>query len=70
MADKTLICKDCSSEFIFAEGEQQFYKEMGFENEPLRCPECRKARKAAKRGNRSGNNGTGRNPGRPFGKRW
>ena len=49
MSDKTLICKDCNSEFLFTEGEQAFYKEKGFENEPQRCPECRKARKAQRR---------------------
>ena len=45
MADKTLTCRDCGSEFVFTEGEQEFYKEKGFENEPTRCPACRKARK-------------------------
>ena len=45
MADKTLICKDCGAEFIFSEGEQEFFKEKGFENDPVRCTECRKARK-------------------------
>ncbi|MEA5003586.1 MAG: zinc-ribbon domain-containing protein [Christensenella sp.] len=45
MADKTLICKDCGSEFVFTEGEQEFFKEKGFDNEPVRCPNCRKARK-------------------------
>jgi DNA-directed RNA polymerase subunit RPC12/RpoP len=45
MADKTIVCKDCGKEFVFTEGEQEFYKEKGFENEPQRCPECRKARK-------------------------
>ncbi|AFS79609.1 hypothetical protein Curi_c26140 [Gottschalkia acidurici 9a] len=45
MADKTIKCKDCSNEFIFTEGEQEFYKEKGFTNEPQRCPECRKAKK-------------------------
>ena len=48
MADKTLSCKDCNSEFVFTEGEQAFYKEKGFENEPQRCPECRKARKQSR----------------------
>ena len=43
--DKTIICKDCSKEFIFSEGEQAFYKEKGFDNEPVRCPDCRRARK-------------------------
>jgi hypothetical protein len=45
MADKNLVCKDCGKEFVFTEGEQAFYKEKGFENEPQRCSECRKARK-------------------------
>lgn len=45
MADKDLTCKDCGNTFVFTEGEQAFYKEKGFENEPQRCPECRKARK-------------------------
>lgn len=46
MADKTLSCKDCGADFVFTDGEQQFYAEKGFTNEPVRCPECRKARKA------------------------
>jgi hypothetical protein len=45
MADKTLVCKDCGKEFIFSESEQAFYKEKGFDNEPQRCAECRKAKK-------------------------
>ncbi len=45
MGDKTLKCKDCGSDFVFTEGEQAFYKEKGFENEPQRCPDCRRARK-------------------------
>ena len=48
MADKTIVCKDCGREFVFTEGEQEFYKEKGFENDPVRCPECRKKRKAEK----------------------
>ena len=49
MADKTLVCKDCGADFVFTEGEQQFYAEKGFDNEPQRGPDCRKARKAARR---------------------
>ncbi len=45
MADKTLVCKDCGAEFVFTESEQAFYKEKGFDNEPLRCAPCRKQRK-------------------------
>lgn len=54
MADKNLTCKDCGVEFVFTEGEQAFYAEKGFENEPQRCPDCRRARKQA-RNNRSSN---------------
>lgn len=45
MEDKKVICKDCGCEFIFTVGEQTFYQEKGFENEPQRCPECRAERK-------------------------
>ena len=50
MADKTIICKECNSEFVFTENEQAFYQEKGFQNEPQRCPECRAAAKAKRRG--------------------
>lgn len=50
--DKTLTCKDCGKEFVFTAGEQEFYAEKGFVNEPLRCKECRDARKAAARSER------------------
>ena len=39
--DKTLVCKDCGNEFVFTAGEQEFYAEKGFTNEPQRCKECR-----------------------------
>ena len=44
--DKTMVCKDCGAEFIFTAGEQEFYAEKGFQNEPTRCKDCRMARKA------------------------
>lgn len=50
--DKTLVCKECGKEFVFTAGEQEFYTERGFQNEPQRCRECRNARKAAARGPR------------------
>lgn len=43
--DKTLICKDCGQEFTFTAGEQEFYAEKGFTNEPQRCKSCRSAKK-------------------------
>ena len=48
--DKTLICKDCGNEFVFTAGEQEFYAEKGFTNEPQRCSVCRAARKNNSRG--------------------
>ncbi|HBT18983.1 MAG TPA: cytochrome C551 [Clostridiaceae bacterium] len=48
MEDKKIMCRDCGNEFTFTVGEQEFYKEKGFENEPVRCPDCRRARKAEK----------------------
>lgn len=49
--DKTLVCRDCGKEFVFTVGEQEFYKEKGFENDPARCPDCRKIKKSQKRNN-------------------
>ncbi|WP_010248683.1 zinc-ribbon domain-containing protein [Acetivibrio cellulolyticus] len=50
MADKTLVCKSCSAEFLFTEGEQNFFKEKGFQNEPQRCLSCRTKIKSQRRG--------------------
>ena len=47
--DKTLVCKECGAEFVFTAGEQEFYAERGFQNEPQRCKACRDARKNAAR---------------------
>lgn len=43
--DKNLSCVDCGAEFVFSASEQEFYAEKGFQNEPKRCADCRKARK-------------------------
>ena len=50
--DKNLVCKECGNEFVFTAGEQAFYAERGFQNEPQRCKNCRDARKNATRGPR------------------
>ncbi len=47
--DKTLVCKECGNEFIFTVGEQEFYAEKGFVNDPPRSKPCRDARKNAGR---------------------
>lgn len=48
--DKTLKCKECGCDFVFTAGEQAFYAEKGFENEPARCRDCRTARKRSREG--------------------
>ncbi len=35
-----LICRDCGRQFLFTEGEQEFYERLGF-NHPSRCRDCR-----------------------------
>lgn len=55
---RTIKCKDCGNDFIFTEAEQAFYKEKGFDNEPVRCPDCRKARKAQRNNGGYGENRT------------
>ncbi|MEY8382985.1 zinc-ribbon domain-containing protein [Christensenellaceae bacterium 44-20] len=50
MRDKMLVCRDCGNEFVFTKAEQLFFREKGFEKEPVRCPACRKARRQEKAG--------------------
>jgi CxxC-x17-CxxC domain-containing protein len=55
--DKLLTCRDCGSSFTFSEGEQEFFAQKGFTNEPSRCPDCRSARKNERRGASDGRSG-------------
>lgn len=48
--DKTLVCRDCGNEFTFTAGEQEFYEQKGFTNEPQRCRDCRQSRKQQRGG--------------------
>lgn len=57
--DKTLTCRDCGAAFTFTAGEQDFYAQKGFDNEPTRCPGCRSARKAERGGGGGGYGGGG-----------
>ena len=43
--DIELVCEDCKQPFVFTAGEQEFYAEKGFQNQPKRCKACRDARK-------------------------
>jgi hypothetical protein len=52
--DRVLRCAECNAEFIFTAGEQMFFADKGFKNEPKRCKSC-KANRAAGHGNSNGN---------------
>lgn len=43
--DRTLVCADCGNEFTFSAGEQAFFAERGFTNDPKRCIPCRSQRR-------------------------
>jgi CxxC-x17-CxxC domain-containing protein len=44
--DKVLKCIDCGSDFIFTAGEQLFFHDKQFKNEPKRCKACKAKRVA------------------------
>jgi CxxC-x17-CxxC domain-containing protein len=44
--DKVLKCVDCGAEFIFTAGEQLFFFDKQFKNEPKRCKPCKAKRVA------------------------
>ena len=39
--DRALKCLDCGAEFVFTAGEQLFFADKGFKNEPKRCKPCK-----------------------------
>ncbi len=42
--DRVLKCADCGADFTFTAGEQRFYQEKGFTNQPRRCKSCKGSR--------------------------
>ena len=44
--DKVLTCIDCGAEFVFTAGEQLFFHDKQFKNEPKRCKSCKSKRVA------------------------
>jgi CxxC-x17-CxxC domain-containing protein len=42
--DRVLTCVDCGAEFIWTAGEQQFFADKNFKNEPKRCKDCKTKR--------------------------
>jgi CxxC-x17-CxxC domain-containing protein len=45
--DKTLKCVDCGADFVFTAGEQLFFHDKQFKNEPKRCKACKGKRATA-----------------------
>ena len=44
--DKSLKCVDCGAEFVWTAGEQVFFADKNFKNEPKRCKTCKTKRAA------------------------
>ena len=53
--DRILKCVDCGADFVFTAGEQRFFYDKNFRNEPRRCKSCKN-----KRSTRGGGGGGGR----------
>ncbi|MBV9573803.1 MAG: zinc-ribbon domain containing protein [Acidobacteriales bacterium] len=45
--DRVLNCIDCGEDFIFTAGEQLFFYDKQFKNEPKRCKACKSKRSLA-----------------------
>src|SRR5436305_6398332 len=45
--DRILTCVDCGGEFVWTAGEQLFFADKNFKNEPKRCKGC-KAKRASR----------------------
>jgi CxxC-x17-CxxC domain-containing protein len=54
LQDKVIKCRDCGNEFTFTVGEQEFYRQKGFEHAPTRCKNCRENRKPGSGGGGGG----------------
>ena len=39
--DRDLKCVDCGAEFVFTAGEQLFFHDKQFTNDPKRCKQCK-----------------------------
>jgi CxxC-x17-CxxC domain-containing protein len=42
--DRVLKCSDCGAEFVFAAGEQLFFHDKQFKNDPKHCKQCKAKR--------------------------
>jgi CxxC-x17-CxxC domain-containing protein len=42
--DRVLKCSDCGAEFVFTAGEQLFFHDKQFKNDPKHCKQCKAKR--------------------------
>ena len=42
--DRVLTCVDCGAEFVFTAGEQVFFHDKQFKNDPKHCKQCKAKR--------------------------
>jgi CxxC-x17-CxxC domain-containing protein len=42
--DRVLKCSDCGAEFVFTAGEQVFFYDKQFKNDPKHCKQCKAKR--------------------------
>ena len=65
--DKVLKCIDCGADFVFTAGEQLFFHDKQFKNEPKRCKACKAKRASTWVRTPTGNYPKGGNPHQLFG---
>ena len=44
LTDQSIRCMDCTENFIWSAGEQQFFYDKSLQNPPKRCKECKRAK--------------------------
>ena len=42
--DRSMVCIDCNSTFVWSVGEQVFFRDKQLQNPPKRCKECKQAK--------------------------
>jgi CxxC-x17-CxxC domain-containing protein len=47
--DRNLKCQDCGHEFVFTAGEQLFFHDKQFVNDPKRCKDCKGKRSSVRK---------------------
>jgi CxxC-x17-CxxC domain-containing protein len=52
--DRFLKCSDCGEEFVFTAGEQLFFSDKQFKNDPKRCKLCKAKRQGLSRPSAAG----------------